>query len=550
MDYRISVIVPVYNVENYLIECLDSLVSQTMQDIEVIMINDGSTDSSGSIIDRYAEMYHNFKAIHKKNQGLGNTRNYGVMVAKGEYVAFLDSDDYVPINTYEIMYQLAQYYNNADVVLAKAIRFNTRESHDYDPVEGVYEGIDYITNIKNTPQLLHNGIVANKLHRRQFLLENELLFPENILYEDTYFSLKEYLLASKIVVSPRVCYYWRIREDRDNLSISQTNNNLNNLIDRLNINKMCDELIAEINPGRIIENQWNLFKCRNLLASYSLMVNNVSMLDKPAYIHLLKTELMRYDNDILALLNDDYKLRFHSLIYDYTDRFFEVKDFIFRKKNQTNLPIELVNIDNNYIQLIPCDSKPIEVVNHLFDITSSISIIKGIDNIEVDSDTIQLYGYAFKQYFNYPQGEFLYQAFFKVDNKEYKVETESMKREDLTYVFDGEYDYTGYKIVINVNEVQKIMNENRLNQLKMGLYIRFTNQKKEFETRIGSPKFSLGKLTHKFKKNEVILSTSVNKNNNLNFNFTRYKIIDLNGFSSRVRTNIKKIIHRMGRYIK
>ena len=90
---KISVVVPVYNVESYLGRCVDSILEQTYQDFEIILVNDGSTDSSGKLCDSYAEKYSIIKAIHKENKGPSDTRNVGIKSARGEYIYFLDSDD-------------------------------------------------------------------------------------------------------------------------------------------------------------------------------------------------------------------------------------------------------------------------------------------------------------------------------------------------------------------------------------------------------------------------------------------------------------------------
>ena len=105
---KVSVIVPVYNVENYLEKCLTSLVNQTLKDIEIIVVNDGSTDNSQKIIDRYEKKYSNVKAYVKKNGGVSDARNYGINKAKGKYIAFVDGDDYVDEMMYEKMYKKAE----------------------------------------------------------------------------------------------------------------------------------------------------------------------------------------------------------------------------------------------------------------------------------------------------------------------------------------------------------------------------------------------------------------------------------------------------------
>ena len=113
----ISIVVPVYNVEKYLKRCLDSLVNQTYKNIEIILVNDGSTDSSLEICKGYAKKDSRVKIISKKNEGLGYTRNEGINIAKGIYIAFIDSDDYVDENFYEKLYVSAKKYNS-DMVYA------------------------------------------------------------------------------------------------------------------------------------------------------------------------------------------------------------------------------------------------------------------------------------------------------------------------------------------------------------------------------------------------------------------------------------------------
>lgn len=113
---KVSVIVPVYNVENYIRKCLDSIISQTLKDIEIILVDDGSEDNSGKICDEYAEKDSRIIVIHQKNNGLSNARNTGLNIASGEYIGFVDSDDYIKSEMYSEMYQTAEK-TDADMVL-------------------------------------------------------------------------------------------------------------------------------------------------------------------------------------------------------------------------------------------------------------------------------------------------------------------------------------------------------------------------------------------------------------------------------------------------
>ena len=119
---KVSILMPIYNVQYYLRECLDSIVNQTLADIEVICIDDGSTDDSGKILDEYAAKDTRFKIIHKENGGYGKAMNVGLDIARGEYIGIVESDDYIRPEMYEEQYQIARD-NNLDMLKADFLRF-------------------------------------------------------------------------------------------------------------------------------------------------------------------------------------------------------------------------------------------------------------------------------------------------------------------------------------------------------------------------------------------------------------------------------------------
>lgn len=176
---KVSVIVPVYNVERYLDKCLDSLAHQTLKDIEIIIVNDGSPDKSQNIIDKYTKKYRNFKSFQKENGGLSSARNYGIQYAHGDYIAFLDSDDYVKYDMYEKMY-LKAVSNNYDLVVCdinylypnKTIRVSS----------GIKEDTQ---NIKKAYLTIHPA-AWNKLFKKE-LFNNNIYFKEGIWFEDVEF---------------------------------------------------------------------------------------------------------------------------------------------------------------------------------------------------------------------------------------------------------------------------------------------------------------------------------------------------------------------------
>lgn len=176
---KVSVIVPVYNVEDYLEKSLDSLVNQTLKDIEIIIVNDGTPDNSQKIIDKYAKKYKNVKAYIKENGGLSDARNFGIKKATGEYIAFLDSDDYVTTDMYEKMYQKATS-GNFDMVVCDL-------NYIYgDKVVPAYSNIK--TDTKDIKKVMLNIYPAawNKIFKRD-LFKKKIEFKKGVWFEDVEF---------------------------------------------------------------------------------------------------------------------------------------------------------------------------------------------------------------------------------------------------------------------------------------------------------------------------------------------------------------------------
>lgn len=231
---KISVILPIYNVEEYIDTCMYSLLNQTyINDLEVIMVDDGSTDDSRIIIERYALDYENFYAYHKKNEGAGIARNYGLKLAKGDYVHFLDPDDFLEKDFYKILYDLAKK-EDSDLVICNALRFRRyklwKEKLFKNTFQGIGENLSS-THIKEMPQLVYDATVWNKLFKREFIKEKNIKFPEEkIAYQDIIFSLKAHYFAKKVGITNKTLYYWRLRY---NTSTTQKVNNIKNFKDRI-----------------------------------------------------------------------------------------------------------------------------------------------------------------------------------------------------------------------------------------------------------------------------------------------------------------------------
>ena len=196
---KVSVIVPVYNVEDYLARCLDSLVNQTLKEIEIIVVNDGSPDNSQKIIDKYAKKNLNIKAYKKENGGLSDTRNYGIKKANGEYIAFIDSDDFVDKTMLEKMYQKA-INDDADIVVCNSINL-----YDDNTKVEVKSNLNYSDDeIRN--YLISAPMACTRIYKRE--LFNNFEFKKGIYYEDLELTPKLVNYTKKIAFLDEGLYYY------------------------------------------------------------------------------------------------------------------------------------------------------------------------------------------------------------------------------------------------------------------------------------------------------------------------------------------------------
>lgn len=210
---KFSIIIPVYNVEKYLEECLQSVINQTFTDFEVICVNDGSTDNSLEILENFdfSEL-KNFTLINQHNGGLSAARNAGIGAAKGDYIFFLDSDDFI---SYDALKILDENIDNQDFVAFNGERF-FEDGHTETPDEGIYEaqlnGWDYYNKYALINKKFHFVCAVLRLYKRIFLLEHKILFQNEIYHEDNLFTPVCCYYAQNVKVIPDVLYFYRIRE--------------------------------------------------------------------------------------------------------------------------------------------------------------------------------------------------------------------------------------------------------------------------------------------------------------------------------------------------
>ena len=203
---KVSIIVPVYNTADYLEKCIKSLREQTLQDVEIICIDDGSTDNSLSILNEFAACDNRIKVIQQENKKQGAARNAGMKIASGEYIGYVDSDDWVDLDYYEKLYNSAKKYDS-DIALATNVRVGngkTKKRLNITKEEvktTLQDKIDVCEQWKNE-------CPTNKIYKKSFLNENNIVWRENVYCEDKIYTLQAIFYANNIVTVPDVYYYY------------------------------------------------------------------------------------------------------------------------------------------------------------------------------------------------------------------------------------------------------------------------------------------------------------------------------------------------------
>ena len=214
---KISVIIPVYNVEDYLRQCLDSVINQTLDDIEIICVNDGSTDSSPDILEEYSRKDSRIRIISQENMGLSGARNTGMKYIKGEYVYFLDSDDYIELDALNQMYNISKN-NSLDMLMFKTCSFDDVSGKNYTTpyfeMEFLEEMVkDNVFSYRDLGEKMYDLAVA--VHGVVFKsdLVSDIRFPQGLIFEDNPFFTEALFRAKKVMFYRHYLHHYRTRSD-------------------------------------------------------------------------------------------------------------------------------------------------------------------------------------------------------------------------------------------------------------------------------------------------------------------------------------------------
>jgi len=221
MQKTISVIIPSYNVSTYIGRCLDSVVNQTLYDIEIIIVDDGSTDGTYNIAKSYADVDDRIILIQQEHKGQSCARNRGLEIAKGEYVAFIDSDDFIDVEFLEELYVTAKDHDS-DIACSGVVRENSRKKRILINYKNREKSVNLEDKFKQA-HLPKHCYSCNKIYKRESLINEGIKFPEGMYYEDMVFTPLALSRLNGLVTVPNVLYhYWKnpkstIKKDSDDI---------------------------------------------------------------------------------------------------------------------------------------------------------------------------------------------------------------------------------------------------------------------------------------------------------------------------------------------
>ncbi len=269
-----SIILPIYNVEKYLRECIESIISQTFKDYEIILVDDGSKDSSPAICDEYAEKYDFIEVVHKPNGGLSDARNVGLGYAKGEYVFFVDSDDYL-IDENVLQKISGRLATSPDVVAFKNIKWfettNTVSKPSYDLTVSKDAVLPHEKYLELIDKDAYSNSAWSKVIRRSILVDNHIEFEKGLLGEDNdwYYKVVSYIQSLELIDEPLYVY----RQRAGSITQTYTNKNLEHLL------WLIEKWTKVVYEGEMTGNKMVI---RNSLAKqYCHAIIGYSLLDDP-----------------------------------------------------------------------------------------------------------------------------------------------------------------------------------------------------------------------------------------------------------------------------
>lgn len=462
-EKKLAVIVPIYNVQDYLKDCLNSLLKQGVREreLQIILVDDGSTDNSTQVAQKFVEKYPDLFELHQfENAGLGAARNRGTSLAHAKFITYVDSDDIIPDGSYRHMLDIIES-TGSDIITGNVQRFNSKKRWASFLHKNSITGEYRHTNLEKHPELIWDASSWNKIFRLDFLIRNNLYFPEDVLYEDFPMINPAFAAASGIDVTQKIIYFWRVREG----SITQSSTDAKAVIDRITVTQIALEGLKKFNASD---------EAIEVLLLKSLNMGIIEMLKKEQYENVSnfsKEKLFKKLKDYLCDIPSDTfkKVKFDKVVY--FDKVIKVKtqkefDEITSKylKNEINFS-GYWNNTGQYV--LKSDFSSLEKIAT----SDDLEIHPKVEEVVFEDDLLKIQGYFYAKYsdMSAPEKVKILRISTLSDDGKISIDIVGEKRifenQRITAKFgynlnhfvkngaDFNYDYSGYELKIPLSHL-------------------------------------------------------------------------------------------------
>lgn len=488
-EYKLSVVVLVYNTEYYLDDCLDSLINQTLDDIEIICVNDESTDNSLNILKQYARKYDNIKIIDQKNQGGAIAGNNGLKIAKGEYIAIIDSDDIVVEDAYEKLYKKAKK-TDSDIVAGKPVKYVNQYQRQIAFKNNIWDEERTFT-VDEFKEIYYDVFYWNKIYRRKLVEEHDIYMIPGKIYADVPLVYRAYSFADKMSIIPDVVYYWRRRAQEDiikgnsDTSVSKSLLDIPNMKDRLSTYYYVKDYFIEAG----LEKYFN-YVIKTYVERFFYPIKGILKDDnfKEVYLKEIKCILSEIDELYDNNLDKRYNLFFYFILNDMDDELEDFLNFDLDEKSTVTRDGKV------YWNVKFFDNPEYNIPDEIFEIKKVEDNFINVEDISADSEYIYFHNISLPSNLKIKDVKASFMGLTKRDTV----------KENNVYEFS--LDNTGNNIYNGKVEISKI---NNINNYDVHLKIIYDNDTYEL--------FRLKEILFEKSSDEIV---KLNKNDNLIFFFT------------------------------
>lgn len=488
-EYKLSVVVLVYNTEYYLDDCLDSLINQTLDDIEIICVNDESTDNSLNILKQYARKYDNIKIIDQKNQGGAIAGNNGLKFAKGEYIAIIDSDDIVVEDAYEKLYKKAKK-TDSDIVAGKPVKYVNQYQRQIAFKNNIWDEERTFT-VDEFKEIYYDVFYWNKIYRRKLVEEHDIYMIPGKIYADVPLVYRAYSFADKMSIIPDVVYYWRRRAQEDiikgnsDTSVSKSLLDIPNMKDRLSTYYYVKDYFIEAG----LEKYFN-YVIKTYVERFFYPIKGILKDDnfKEVYLKEIKCILSEIDELYDNNLDKRYNLFFYFILNDMDDELEDFLNFDLDEKSTVTRDGKV------YWNVKFFDNPEYNIPDEIFEIKKVEDNFINVEDISADSEYIYFHNISLPSNLKIKDVKASFMGLTKRDTV----------KENNVYEFS--LDNTGNNIYNGKVEISKI---NNINNYDVHLKVIYDNDTYEL--------FRLKEILFEKSSDEIV---KLNKNDNLIFFFT------------------------------